>query len=294
MVRKLQAEERKPTAEEQQVLARFVGWGASEIANNLFGGKLDRAADALDSHEKAVAAFEARGNRPMRKDPYSRYNNTPDGWYEAMAVLRFADPKLNSWSLNEITREQIDKAAPPKATRDWVAMRDRLKAALTPKEWREASRTTRYGHFTSSGIVRGMWHAMERFGFKGGLVFEPGAGKGNFPGLMPDALALNSSYTGIEYDSITGAILGYLFPDEHVRVESFMDTTLPRDFFDTAIGNPPFGNTPIMSDPEYKRHGFSIHDYFFAKTIDRVRPGGLLMFVTSRFTMDKLGDKARQ
>lgn len=296
LIRKLEAEKRQATPDEQKILAKFVGWGASEIANNLFGGKLDKARTALEAYERAVAAFEKNGNRPMRRDPYGySRNNYVEGQWDAFQVLQYADPKIEyQQATREITREQIDKAAPPKSVRKWLELRDRLKKALTADEWAEASRSTQYGHFTAAPIVRGMWHAVERFGFKGGLIFEPGSGKGNFPGLMPDNLAANSSYTGVEYDSLTGAILKQLLPDELVRVESFIDTQLPGDFFDLSVGNPPFSQTAVLGDPEYKKHAFKLHDYFFAKAMDRVRPGGLLMFVTSRYTMDKGNDKARK
>lgn len=285
LIRKLEAEKRQATPDEQRILARFVGWGASEIANNLFGKKLDAQAKALRDYAEAI---ENLGDKPFLE------NNNYRMYEPAFAVLQAKTPELNWYTAGRITKAMLDAARPPASVARWIELRDRLKAALTADEWAEAQRSTQYGHYTSAPIVRGMWQAMERFGFKGGLVFEPGAGKGNFPGLMPDALAANSAYTGIEYDSITGAILKQLLPDELVRVESFIDTRLPRDFFDVAIGNPPFAGLSVLADPEYKKHAFKLHDYFFAKTVDRVRPGGLLMFVTSRFTMDKQGDKARK
>jgi predicted RNA methylase len=176
----------------------------------------------------------------------------------------------------------------------WLGLRARLRAVLTDAEWAAAERTTQYAHYTSAPIVRAMWAAAQRFGFAGGAVLEPGAGNGMFPGLMPEGMAASSSYTGIEYDPITGGILKQLQPDEHILVESYVDTKLPRDFFDIAIGNPPFRQGAVLADPEYAKRAFSLHDYFFAKTLDRVKPGGLVMFVSSRFTMDKQSDKARQ
>jgi hypothetical protein len=138
-----------------------------------------------------------------------------------------------------------------------------------------------------------MWRALDRFGFKGGTVLEPGAGIGIFAGLMPEATAFNSSYTGIEFDPITGGILQQLFPDERILVESFIDTKLPKNFYDVAIGNPPFSGTPILADPEYRKLGLKLHDYFFAKTIDRIKPGGLVMFVSFTSTSRRCEDVAR-
>lgn len=293
LLKRLQADGRQATRDEQKVLAQFIGWGAGELANNLFGKKLDKQAEALEHYDKAAAEFDKQGNRPMRREAYGRYGGTPPGYFDAFQVLAAKDPQLGYYSVTEITREQIDKARPDPATRRWIELRDRLKAALTEDEWASASRTTQYAHFTSKPIVSSMWRALERFGFKGGVMLEPGAGNGVFPGLMPEAMAASSIYTGIEYDAITGGILQQLQPDERILVESFIDSKLPKNFYDVAIGNPPFSGTKILTDPEYQKHAFSLHDYFFAKAVDRVKPGGLVMFVTSRYTMDKLNDKAR-
>lgn len=176
----------------------------------------------------------------------------------------------------------------------WEELGNRLKAALTPEEYANARRSTQYAHYTSEGVIRSIFSGLDRLGFKGGEVMEPGMGIGLFNGLMPDAMAANSTYTGIEFDAITGAIAKHLYPASNVIVGDFTRTNLPGNYFDAAIGNPPFSSTVISNDPEYKRHRFMLHDYFFAKTIDRVRPGGLVVFVTSKGTMDKASDKARK
>lgn len=284
LLKKLEADGRQATREEQAVLAKFIGWGASEIANTLFGDKLDGAAQALLDYDEAIANL---GDKPYLTN--ARYGE----YRPAFSVLHYRNPDLNWYTVGNITREMLDKARPAPATRKWLELRDRLQAVMTDQEWAEASRSTQYAHYTSKPVVKAMWRGMERMGFKGGYVLEPGAGIGVFPGLMPQAMAHNSSYTGIEFDSITGGILKQLFPDERVLVESFVDTQLPPNFFTVAAGNPPFGNTPILADPKYRKLGFALHDYFFAKTIDSVQPGGLVMFVSSRYTMDKLNDKAR-
>lgn len=176
----------------------------------------------------------------------------------------------------------------------WQDLGERLKAALTPEEYDTARRSTQYAHYTSEGVIRSIYGALERMGFGGGSVLEPGMGVGLFKGLMPDAMASNSQYTGVEYDKLTGAIARHLYPASNVVVDDFTKTRLPKDFFDAAIGNPPFSQTRITNDPEYKKHGFLLHDYFFAKTMDRVKPGGLVVFVTSKGTMDKANDRARK
>lgn len=281
----LEKEGRQANREEQAKLAKFIGWGASEIANNLFGDKLDKAAEALRNYDEAISIL---GDRPYLTN--ARYNEyTP-----AFRVLQYRNPQLNWYTAGNITREMLDKAKPESSLRKWVELRDRLKASMTEKEWAEASRSTQYAHYTSKEVVRSMWRALERMGFKGGAILEPGAGIGVFPGLMPQAMAANSIYTGIEYDSMTGRILKQLLPDERILVESFVDSKLPKNFYDVSVGNPPFSGTKILSDPEYAKRAFSLHDYFFAKSIDRTKAGGLVVYVTSRYTMDKLDDKARQ
>lgn len=281
LIKKLEAEGRQASREEQAVLAKFIGWGASEIRNSIFGDKLDKAAAQIESYARARKAIDEAGGEIQRH--HREYYFAFDAVRES--GLRYGDT---------ITRAALDKAKPDTAAKKWIELRDRLKAAMTPEEWATAERSTQYAHYTSKAVVQSMWKAMERMGFKGGAVFEPGAGIGVFPGLMPAAMATNSAYTGIEMDAISGAILKQLLPDERVLVESFVDTALPDDFYDAAVGNPPFANIPILSDPKYKKHAFSLHDYFFAKSIDKVKPGGLMVYVTSRYTMDKLTDKARK
>jgi N12 class adenine-specific DNA methylase/predicted ABC-type ATPase len=285
LLKQLEKDGRQASREEQAKLARFIGWGASDLANNLFGDKLDKQAQALERYDRAAEAMERFGRGYLARNDA--------GFYDAFMVLSAKDGALNYYQVSQITKEQLAKVKPDPAARKWAALRDRLKAALTPEEWKEASRSTQYAHYTSRPIVRAMWDALARMGFKGGSILEPGAGIGVFPGLMASPMANSSLYTGIEFDSITGGILKQLFPDERILVESFVDSKLPKNFYDVGAGNPPFNSTAVLADPQYKKHAFALHDYFFAKTIDSVKPGGLVMFVTSRYTMDKLNDKAR-
>lgn len=290
LLKKLQAEGRQATPDEQRQLAQFNGWGATEIANNIFDAKKIAAArsgaELLKYLQDNAEEFDKRGGMPSSS---SRYWEVYNRLAEVLRKegIRYYDTIPSRF----LTAKNL--GADSSAAR-WVELHDRLKAAMTKEEWAEASRTTQYAHYTSAGIVRSMWAALSRFGFKGGTVLEPGAGNGIFPGLMPADMAVNSAYTGIEYDSITGGVLKQLQPDERILVESYIDSKLPRNFYDVAIGNPPFAGFPVLADPEYAKFGFKLHDYFFAKTVDRVKPGGLVMFITSRYTMDKLDDKARK
>lgn len=293
LLRTLEKEGRQATADEQAKLAKFIGWGSSEIANNLFGKKLDKAESALGEYEAAIEGMQKLGRDYLQKGGMYRGQYADTGYYQATAVLRAAGKLGPNDYPQRVTREELEKAKPDASTKKWLALRDRLRAAMTADEMAEASRSTQYAHYTSKAVVSSMWKAMERMGFKGGTILEPGAGIGVFPGLMPEAMATNSIYTGVEFDSITGGVLKQLFPDERILVESFVDSKLPKNFYDVAIGNPPFSGTKILGDPEYAKRALSLHDYFFAKSIDRVKPGGLVVYVTSRYTMDKIDDKAR-
>ena len=169
----------------------------------------------------------------------------------------------------------------------------RLRELLTPEEYATAERSTQYAHYTAEHVIRSMWDAVRRLGFEGGTVFEPGMGIGHFLGMMPGDLAAKSAYEGIEMDKLTGAIAKLLYPESGVRVADYTRTPMPEGVFDLVIGNPPFSDTTIHSDPKY-RQGFMLHDYFFAKSLDSVRPGGLLGFITSAGTMNKLDAAARE
>ena len=209
---KLEQEHRGATAEEQQVLSRYVGWGG--------------LADAFD-------------------------------------------PGKNSWA-----KEYVE-----------------LKGLLSEDEYAAARSSTLNAHYTSPAVIRGIYDAVERMGFRSGNILEPSMGVGNFFGLLPDSMADSRLY-GVELDSITGRIAKKLYPQADITVAGF-ETTDRRDFYDLAVGNVPFGQYKV-NDKAYNKLGFSIHNYFFAKAIDQVRPGGVVAFVTSRYTMDSKDSTARK
>ncbi len=286
IVKNLESEGRKATREEQAKLARFIGWGASDIRNKIFDPQIDRVKRAVDTYNDAHEWLTKNG-----KESLSRYDYASP-YYTVTSMLNAAGHPVMYGQ--EVSKPMLENLLKDKDAIKWLELRDRLKGLLTDEEWATAERSTQYAHYTGKEVVNEMWRALDRLGFKGGAILEPGAGNGVFPGLMPSAVSNNSIYTGIEYDALTGAILKHLQPDERILVESFIDTALPDNFYDVAIGNPPFSDTKVLSDPRYKKNAFALHDYFFAKTMDKVKPGGLVMFVTSRYTMDKQGDKARQ
>ena len=182
-------------------------------------------------------------------------------------------------------------------SRDWRGTAHELKEVLAPEEFASARASTPNAHYTSPEVIQAIWTAMERFGFQaGGHVLEPSMGVGHFFGLMPEALYSGTKRTGVELDSITARIAARLYPDSNVHGKALEDTAFPRDFFDAAIGNIPFGNFPVY-DPAYRRSPQltrGIHDYFLAKSLDMVRPGGLIALITSRYTMDKQDSTVRR
>ena len=208
----LEQEHRGATAEEQQVLAQYVGWGG--------------LADAFD-------------------------------------------PNKDSWA-----KEYAE-----------------LKGLLSEDEYAAARSSVLNAHYTSPTVIRGIYDAVERMGFRSGNILEPSMGVGNFFGMLPDTMQDSRLY-GVELDSITGRIAKKLYPQADITVAGF-ETTDRRDFYDLAIGNVPFGQYKV-NDKAYNKLGFSIHNYFFAKAIDQVRPGGVVAFVTSRYTLDSKDSSARK
>ena len=174
---------------------------------------------------------------------------------------------------------------------NWAKEYAELKGLLSEDEYAAARSSTLNAHYTSPTVIRGIYDAVERMGFRSGNILEPSMGVGNFFGMLPDTMQDSLLY-GVELDSITGRIAKKLYPQADITVAGF-ETTDRRDFYDLAVGNVPFGNYKV-NDKAYNKLGFSIHNYFFAKAIDQVRPGGVVAFVTSRYTMDSKDSTARK
>ena len=173
----------------------------------------------------------------------------------------------------------------------WAREYSQLKELLSPEEYAAARASTLNAHYTSPTVIRAIYDAVEQMGFRTGNILEPSMGVGNFFGMLPESMAGSCLY-GVELDSITGRIARQLYPEATITVAGF-ETTSQRDFYDLAVGNVPFGNYKV-NDKAYNNLGFSIHNYFFAKALDQVRPGGIVAFVTSRFTMDSKDSSARK
>ena len=174
----------------------------------------------------------------------------------------------------------------------WAEEFAELKGLLSPEEYDAAKATTLNAHYTSPTVIKAIYQAVENMGFRTGNILEPSCGIGNFFGLVPESMKDSHLY-GVELDSLTGRIAQQLYQQNSIAVQGFENTELPDSFFDLAIGNVPFGSYSLH-DKRYDKHHFLIHDYFFAKTLDKVRPGGLVAFITSKGTLDKQNPSVRK
>lgn len=174
----------------------------------------------------------------------------------------------------------------------WASEYAELKAALTETEYESARASTLNAHYTSPIVIKAVYQAIENLGFQRGNILEPSCGVGNFFGLLPEQMAGSKRY-GVELDAITGRIARQLYQNADIQIKGFEDADYPDNFFDLAIGNVPFGSYGV-SDQRYDKYKFHIHDYFFAKAIDKVRPGGVVAFITSKGTLDKQDEKVRR
>lgn len=211
----------------------------------------------------------------------------PARTHEQAKLIRFT-----GFGASELANGMFRRPGDTEFRKGWEALGGNLQSAVSEAEYASLARCTQYAHFTPEFIVRSMWAAAVRMGFTGGRVLEPGIGVGIFAALMPEAISARSHVTGVELDPVTSRIVRLLQPCARIITGDFSRTELP-DHFDLAIGNPPFSDRTVRSDPAFRAHGFRLHDYFIAKAIDRLKPGGLATFVTSAGTMDKADDRAR-
>ena len=174
----------------------------------------------------------------------------------------------------------------------WAEEFAQLKTLLSPEEYEAAKATTLNAHYTSPTVIKAIYQAVENMGFHTGNILEPSCGIGNFFGLVPEAMQDSRLY-GVELDSLTGRIAQQLYQNASISVKGFEEAELPDSFFDLAIGNVPFGSY-TLHDKRYDKYHFLIHDYFFAKTLDKVRPGGIVAFITSKGTLDKQNPSVRK
>lgn len=179
------------------------------------------------------------------------------------------------------------------APNGWETEQKQLRELLTPEEYKAARASTLTSFYTPPVVTDGVYQALSQFGFEGSNVLEPSMGVGNFFSKMPENMRDNSRLYGVELDSISGRIAQQLYPKERIQIKGFEQTSFNNNSFDVVVGNIPFGDYRV-SDKAYDKLGFKIHDYFAAKSVDKVKPGGVVALVTSKFTMDKLNEKARR
>ena len=226
--------------------------------------------------------------------PREKFNNN----VEAIRILkkceeenRFATPQEQ-----EILSKYVGWGGLPQAFDEkeysWSNEYSILKNLLDEKEYSQARESTLTAFYTPPVVIRSMYKALENMGLKTGNILEPSCGVGNFIGMLPDSLE-NCKLYGVELDSISGRIARQLYQKSTVAVQGYEDTNLPNSFFDVAVGNVPFGDFKVL-DKKYDKHKFLIHDYFFAKTLDKVRPGGVIAFITSKGTLDKENPSVRK
>jgi N12 class adenine-specific DNA methylase len=210
---------------------------------------------------------------------------TPD---EQARLLRFV-----GFGATELAQNCFRRPGENEFRSDWQEIGAALEAAVTPEEYAALQRATQYAHYTPETIIRALWRAAERLGFTGGRVLEPGMGTGLFFALLPEPLRTTSRLTGIEYDPITARIARLVHPEARVRCEDYTRSPLAGGFA-LAIGNPPFADRVVRADPVTRALHLRVHDYFILRSIMRLRPGGLALFLTSTGTMDKAGTTARE
>lgn len=176
----------------------------------------------------------------------------------------------------------------------WKKEYAELKSLLSTEDYEQARSSTLNAYYTAKDVIEGIYSALNRFGVKGNnRILEPAMGTGNFFGFMPKEIANGSRLYGVELDNLTGRIAAKLYPQANVQIKGFEDTTFPNDKFDIVVGNVPFGGYGV-ADSDYNRYNFKVHDYFLAKSVDKVKPGGIVAIITSKGTMDKLNPSARK
>lgn len=217
--------------------------------------------------------------------------------YNIMSENRFASPEEQVILSKYVGWGGLDKAF---SSYHWKAEYDELRSLvkegiISEDDYNAARRSTMNAHYTDISVIKAMYDGLSRLGFNGGRMLEPSAGVGNFIGAMPDEMTAKvKSWTAVELDNITGNILKYLYPNSDVRIEGFEKANIPDGYMDVAIGNVPFGNYAVIDKSYPKQVTGAIHNYFFAKSLDKVRPGGIVMFITSNYTMNSKDQSVRR
>lgn len=254
LLKDLQSSGRNATPEEKRILAKYVGWGALP---QVFDHRGQNVSDQIDSLTDYIETAE----RQAKSYPSISY------YTERVATLKAEREALERWD------------------RQWGEGYRALKELLTPEEWEAARNSTENAHYTDRSVISAMWDAVRAMGFQGGRVLEPAGGVGHFFGLMPEEMMRASELFGVELDTISGGIFKALYPDSQVQVAGFESARLPDNTFDLAISNVPFSEIGPF-DQVHAKAKLNLHNYFFAKALDKVRPGGLVAFITTSHTLE--------
>ena len=254
LLKRLETEQRKATPEEKRTLAKYVGWGAlSNVFDNVKGQAI--ADGKLDTLQEEIVAASKR----------------------AVYGYSYAARNAENLKAERQALENWDNA--------WGEGYRALKDLLTAEEWEAARKSTLNAHYTDREVIGAMWRGLAQMGFKGGRVLEPAGGIGHFYGLMPEGMMRASELHGVELDSLSGRIFQALYPDAKIQVDGFQTARLPDNAFDLAVSNVPFAQTG-PHDPIHANPKLNLHNYFFAKALDKVRPNGLIAFITTSNTME--------
>ncbi|MGM9623835.1 MAG: LPD25 domain-containing protein, partial [Butyricicoccus porcorum] len=269
-------------------LEEAVQSAAADPAHDVFHG------NTLEEAAQSAGNFSITDGQLGVSTPKVRYTNN----VAAIALLKHLEAENRPATSEEqmVLARYTGWGAIPQAfdaaNTSWSAEYAALKELLTDEEYRAARASTLNAHYTSPTVIRAIYEAVGRMGFHGGTILEPSMGVGNFFGLLPEQMRDSRLY-GVELDSITGRIAQKLYPNANITVDGFENTRLADDTFDLAVGNIPFGDYKVQ-DKQYDKHNLLIHDYFIAKTLDKVHPGGIVAMLTSKGTLDKADPKARR
>ena len=257
-------------------------------------GPVETGHESAEPEKQETGSFRFDSDEMPKGGPKTRY-----GWnIEAIRLLKEAEREERPATPEEqkALARYVGWGGIPQAfdekNGEWQKEYAELKSLLSPEEYEEARETVNTAFYTSPVITRAIYGVFEKFGFKRGSVLEPALGTGHFFGALPEAMGDCKLY-GVEKDGISGRIAKLLYPEAKIEIKGFEETQFPDNFFDVAVGNVPFGDYKLY-DARYVKLGFRIHDYFFAKTLDKVRPGGIVAFITSKGTMDKANPKVRK
>lgn len=263
----------------------------------------DKVAEIIEQRSQETPRgtnFVIGDNLDLPNGEKSRFRANVDAirtLHNIMSENRFASPEEQVILSKYVGWGGLDKAF---SGYHWKAEYDELRSLvkegiISEDDYNAARRSTMNAHYTDISVIKAMYDGLSRLGFNGGRMLEPSAGVGNFIGAMPDEMtAMVKSWTAVELDNITGNILKYLYPNSDVRIEGFEKANIPDGYMDVAIGNVPFGNYAVIDKSYPKRVTGAIHNYFFAKSLDKVRPGGIVMFITSNYTMNSKDPSVRR